>query len=191
MDFSHGGTPVKRLLTALVVLAAVFLAYAFAAMAAAPPGSSDAGLAGKLRTPFDKIDGGGAVMLALGAGALLFGLYLVFSGSGAGASAAPAAARFGKFGAKTKGLEIGFLLSGVAALAVLAMIVFGTAKAWFSVPALGALGAVFVLQLVMGLLFVILFLKKKDKVVAAFVPALALFLFEVAIGAYGVFMGLK
>ena len=94
-------------------------------------------------------------------------------------------------GKKSKGLEVGFLLNGLVAVLVIALIVFGAIKAWFGEPMLGALGAVYILQVLMGILFLVLFFGKKDKAVLPFVPALALFLFQVAVGVFGLFMGPK
>jgi hypothetical protein len=186
---------VKKILSALLMLLAVFLAFASAASTLSAPDGADAGFTAKLKLPFTKFQGPGVVVLVLAVLALAGALYLLFSKSRAEKAAsmpsAKVAAKYAMIGRKSKGLEVGFLFSGLLALAVLAMIIFSTVKLGFDKATLGALGAVFVLQIIMGLLFLILFLKKKDKAVVPFIPALALFLFEVAIGAFGLVRGLQ
>jgi hypothetical protein len=194
----YGGSPVKKILSALLALIAIFMAYAFAAFSISVPEGGDTSLGARLKLPFDKPGGIAVGALIVGLIALLGALYLMFSRSrsqkAARMSSTKVAARYAMIGRKSKGLEIGFLFSGVLALVVLAVIVFGTIKLWFDKEieqaVLGVLGSVFILQILMGLIFFILFLKKKDKAIIPFIPAMALFLFEVAIGAFGLVKGL-
>ena len=185
----------NKFISALLVLIAVFLAYAFAASGYPVPEGEDIPFGEKLALPFKEIKGAGVALLALGFLVLIGALFFLFSKSrsekAAGMSSTRLAAKFAIHGRRSKGLEVGFLASGVLALLVLAMIVFGTVKAWFDETVIGALGSVFILQLLFGLLFLVLFLKKKNKAVLPFIPAIALFIVEVAAGAFGLIKGLK
>ncbi len=185
----------KKLLSALLAVIAVFLAYGFAAVSIPAAEGEQPGLGARFAAPFGNLGGTGLVLLALGAVALIGALFLMFSKSRSEKAAAmPSskfAAKYAMLGRKSKGLEVGFLINGLMALGVLALIVFGTIKGWLDEAAVGALGSVFVLQLLIGVLFLVLFFKKKDKALVPFIPALALFLFEVAVGGFGIVSGLK
>ena len=184
----------KKLLSALLALIAVFLAYAFAAVSVPVAEGEQVAFGVKLAAPFKNAGGIGFLLLGLGFLALVGALFFMFSKSRAEKAAkSPAkfSAKYAMLGRKTKGLEVGFLLSGLAGLAVLAMIIFGTVKAWFNESAIGALACVFILQILMGVLFFVLFLKKKDKALVPFVPAIAIFLFEIALCVFGIVSGLK
>ena len=185
----------NKVISALLVLIAVFLAYAFAASGYPAPEGEEIPLGEKLVLPFKGIQGVSVVLLALGVLVTIGALFFLFSKSRSekaeAMSSTRLAAKFALHGRKSKGLEVGFLASGVLALAVLAMIVFGTVKAWFDETVIGALGSIFILQLLFGLLFFVLFIKKKNKAVLPFIPAIALFLLEVAAGAFGLIKGLK
>jgi hypothetical protein len=183
----RGGLEVKKVLSAFLVIAAVFLAYAFSAVCMST--DEKAALGEKLGGPFKNIGGTGAVFLALAIVALIGGLFFLFAKSRSEKAAkmpsSKLASRYALARGKSKGLEVGFLFSGLLALAVLAAMVFGSLKGWFDEAVLGALGFVFALQVVMGVLFLLLFLKKKNKAVVPFIPAIALFLLEVALGVFG------
>ncbi len=185
----------KKMLSALLALIAVFLAYAFAAVSVPVTEGEQVAFGARLAVPFKNAGGAGLALLGVGVLALIGALFCIFSKSRAEkAKAMPSskfAAKYAMLGRKTKGLEVGFLVSGLAGLAVLAMIVMGTVNAWFNEAAIGALGCVFMLQILMGVVFFVLFLKKKDKALVPFIPALALFLFEVAVGGFGIVSGLK
>jgi hypothetical protein len=189
----RGGLKVKKVLSALLLIVAVFLAYAFAAVCMST--DEKAALGEKLGAPFKNIGGAGAAFLGLAVVALVGGLFFLFAKSRSEKAAAmpssKLASRYALSGGKSKGLEVGFLFSGLLALAVLAAMVFGSLNNWFDEAVLGALGFAFALQIVMGVLFLVLFLKKKDKAVVPFIPAIVLFLLEVAVGVFGFLKGPK
>jgi hypothetical protein len=189
----RGGLNVKKVLSAFLLIVAVFMAYAFSAVCM--NADQKAPLGEKLGAPFKSISGAGAAFLALGAVALLGGLFFMFSKSrsekAASIPSSELAARYALGKGKSKGLEVGFLFSGLLALGVLAAMVFGSLNNWFDEAVLGALGFVFALQIVMGVLFVIIFLKKKNKAVVPFIPAILLFLLEVGVGVFGFLKGPK
>lgn len=183
----------KKVLSALLLIVAVFLAYAFSAVCMSA--GEKAPLGEKLGAPFKNIGGTGAVFLGLAVVALVGGLYFLFAKSRAEKAAAmpssKLASRFALAQGKSKGLEVGFLFSGLLALGVLAAMVFGSLNNWFDEAILGALGFVFALQILMGVLFLIIFLKKKEKSVLPFIPAIVLFLLEIAVGVFGFLKGPK
>jgi len=183
---------VNKILSALLALVAVFLAYSFATVSVPAASEAQPSFGEKLAVPFNNIQGGGVILLILGGIAILGALFFLFSKSRSekakGMSSTQLAARFSALGKKTKGLEVGFLLNGLLAFGIIVLVVFGAIKAWFDEAALGALGAVYILQVLMGILFLILFFGKKDKSVLPFIPAIALFLFQVAAGVFGLLM---
>ena len=189
----------KKILSALLALIAVFMAYSFAAFSVPVPGDADMSLTARLKLPFEKPGGVAVIALIVGLIAFFGALFFMFSRSRsdklARGASAKTAARYAMLGRKSKGLEIGFLFSGILALIVLALMVFGTIKLWFDKEieqaVLGTLGSVFVFQIIMGVLFIVFFMKKKDKAIIPFIPAVALFLFEVAVGAFGLVKGLN
>jgi len=184
---------VKKVLSALLLIVAIFMAYAFAAVCMSV--DEKAAIGEKLGGPFKNIGGTGAVFLGLAVVALLGGLFFLFAKSRSEKAAkmpsSKLASRYALTKGKSKGLEVGFLFSGLLALAVLAVMVFGSLNNWFDEAVLGALGFVFALQIIMGVLFVIIFLKKKNKAVVPFIPAIVLFLFEIAVGVFGFLKGPK
>lgn len=185
----------KKVLSALLVLIAVFCAYAFASVSTPLAEGEKADFGERLGAAFANLKGTGVMLLAVGALALIGAIFFMFSKSrkekAAAMPSSKLASRYAALGRKSRGLEIGFLISGLLALGVLAMIVLGTIKAWFDEAAVGALGVVFIFQILMGVLFLVLFIKKKKKAVVTFIPALALFLLELGVGAFGLVMGLR
>ena len=184
----------KKVLSALLVLIAVFLAYAFAAVSVPVTEGEELGFGRRLGLPFANLQGIGILLLVLGAAALIGTFFLLFlkprTKKEAVKPSTGLSAKFTAPGSKSKGLEIGFLISGLVAFVILVVMVFGAIKGWFGEAALGALGSVFILQILMGVVFLVMFLKKKDKAIIPFIPALVLFLFEIAVSAFGLVMGL-
>ncbi len=177
----------NKFLAILLMLTAVFLAYAFAAATVSLPGGQQVSLGAKLSAPFYNLKGASVIFFVVGCGALLCALYFALRTP----RSAKAEGDIAGLNGKSNGLEIGFLFSGIIALVVLALMVLGSAKAWFDNLTLGALGSIFVIQIVMGVVFLVLFIKKEEKAVLPFIPAIIIFVLEVAIGVLGVVAGLK
>lgn len=185
----------KKVVAAVLLLIAILLGYTFAVLNFPEATGGEAGFGAKLVAPIKDIDGAGVGVLLLGALCLLGAVYFVFAKSGAAKAAATSSGKLtGKYsylGRKSKGLEAGFLLNGLLAFAVLVVMVQGTINGWLNNAALGALGAAFVLQILAGFLFFVLFAKKRDKAILPFLPAMALFLFEIVVGGFALVAGLK
>lgn len=185
----------KKILGLVFLIVAGLLGYMFAVLNFPEATGGEEGFAAKLIEPVKEMSFAGVGVLVVGVLFLLGALYFFFARPGGSkalaASSGKGTSKYSYLARKSKVVEAGFLLNCVVALAVLALMLQGTVKGWFDDALLGALGAVFVLQILMGFFFFIFFVQKSGKAVFLFMVAMVLFLFEIAVAGYGLTETLK